>query len=78
MLPSSGCLFHSYSIREEQRSYKLVGTKGRPKSRKSSEIHAALDRIKDLKVTKKSFKKWMPLSKVTIVFVEDILESVIL
>ncbi|XP_028392013.1 uncharacterized protein LOC114516673 [Dendronephthya gigantea] len=53
-------------------------TRGRPKSRKSSGIHTALDRIRDLKVTKKSFEKWKPLSKVTIAFVEDIMKSVTL
>ncbi|XP_028408762.1 uncharacterized protein LOC114531325 isoform X2 [Dendronephthya gigantea] len=53
-------------------------TRVRPKSRKSSGIHTALDRIRDLKVTKKSFEKWKPLSKVTIAFVEDIMKSVTL
>ncbi|CAB4023838.1 Hypothetical predicted protein [Paramuricea clavata] len=53
-------------------------TRGRSKSRKSSGIPVALDRIRDLKVTKKSFEKWKPMSKVTIAFVEDILKSVVL
>ena len=45
---------------------------------RSPGMHVALDRIRDLRVTKKSFEKWKPMSKVTIAFVENILKSVIL
>ena len=53
-------------------------TRGKRKLKRSPGIPVALDRIRDLKVTKKSFEKWKPMSKVTTAFVENILKSVIL